>query len=97
MRCGLYRRKWQKLNECTFRRSKEENLVILLYVFLLQAKLNYENTNIGKLKNDVSKLFLSSWSGKNSSVLLAVLSTGLQGGREKVKFNKISSGKSTKS
>ena len=35
-------------------------MVILLYVFLLQAKLNHENTNIGKLKNDVSKLFLSS-------------------------------------
>ena len=33
--------------------------------------------------------FLSSCSGKNFPVLLAVLSTGLQVGREKVKFNKI--------
>ena len=40
--------------------------------------------------------FLSSCSGKNSPVLLAVLSTGLQVGREKVKFNKISSDKSEK-
>ena len=40
--------------------------------------------------------FLSSCSGKNSPVLLAVLSTGLQVGREKVKFNKISSGKSAR-
>ena len=47
------------------------------------------------MKNDVSKLF-SQFSGKNSPVLLAVLSTGLQVGREKVKFNKISSGKSAK-
>ena len=97
MRCGLDLRKRQKLNECAFRRSKGENFGDFVICFLLQAKLNHENTDIGKIKNDVSKLFLSSSSGKNSPVLLAVLSTGLQVGREKVMFNKISSGKSTKS
>ena len=40
--------------------------------------------------------FLSSCSSKNSPVLLAVLSTGLQVGRKRVKANKINSGKSTK-
>ena len=40
--------------------------------------------------------FLSSCSSKNFPVLLAVLSTGLQIGRKRVKANKINSGKSPK-
>ena len=60
----------------------------ICYMFF-NCTLNHENANIGKMKNDVSKLFVS-------SVLLPVLSTGLQVGRKRLKANKINSGKSTK-